>query len=85
VLGGYRPDEVINDTLAASRDALIASIGELIKEQVRDSDGVARLGSDEFGILLGNCSTEQSCGWRTNSASEPADGLRLQVNASMPV
>jgi len=53
--------KVINDTLGREAgDALIASVGELIKEQVRDSDGVARLGSDEFGILLGNCSTEQS-------------------------
>lgn len=51
---------VVNDTLGRDAgDALIVHVGAMLKEHVRDSDGIARLGGDEFGIVLDDCSPEQ--------------------------
>jgi diguanylate cyclase (GGDEF)-like protein/PAS domain S-box-containing protein len=41
-------------------DALLREIAALIKEAVRDSDTVGRLGGDEFGILLAGCPLEKA-------------------------
>ena len=45
--------KVVNDTLGAEvGDALLVAVAALIRAQVRSTDFVARLGDDEFGVLL---------------------------------
>jgi diguanylate cyclase (GGDEF)-like protein/PAS domain S-box-containing protein len=41
-------------------DGLLREVAGLIKEAVRDSDIVGRLGGDEFGILLAGCPLEKA-------------------------
>jgi diguanylate cyclase (GGDEF)-like protein/PAS domain S-box-containing protein len=41
-------------------DALLREIAALIKDAVRDSDTVGRLGGDEFGILLAGCPLDKA-------------------------
>ncbi len=48
--------KTVNDTCGhQAGDLLLREISSLIKEQVRDSDFVGRLGGDEFGMLLVGC------------------------------
>ncbi len=45
----------VNDTLGHSQgDELIRSIGDSIASRVRETDVVARIGGDEFGVLMPN-------------------------------
>jgi diguanylate cyclase (GGDEF)-like protein/PAS domain S-box-containing protein len=45
--------QVLNDTLGHSAgDAVVANAARILRELLRDSDGLARLGGDEFAILL---------------------------------
>ncbi|MDH3274221.1 MAG: EAL domain-containing protein [Gammaproteobacteria bacterium] len=48
---------IVNDTVGhAAGDAIIQSVGATLESQVRDGDTLSRLGGDEFGVLLQNCS-----------------------------
>ena len=48
--------KTVNDTCGhQAGDLLLREISSIIKEQVRDSDFVGRLGGDEFGMLLVGC------------------------------
>jgi diguanylate cyclase (GGDEF)-like protein len=48
--------QLINETVAhGAGDVVIKSIATLLQRAVRDSDVVARLAGDEFGVLLGRC------------------------------
>ena len=48
--------KTVNDTCGhQAGDLLLREISSLVKEQVRDSDYVGRLGGDEFGMLLVGC------------------------------
>lgn len=52
---------VINDTIShAAGDAVIRSISRHLRDSVRDSDIVARLGGNDIGVLLQNCATSES-------------------------
>ncbi|MDX8384628.1 MAG: GGDEF domain-containing protein, partial [Ghiorsea sp.] len=52
--------KLINDRYGHdSGDEVLESLAELLKESVRDSDMVARLGGEEFGVVLTNASVEQ--------------------------
>ena len=47
---------VINDTLGQDAgNEILKKTAHLLKETVRDSDVVARIGGDEFGVLILNC------------------------------
>ena len=47
---------VINDTGGyVAGDILLKQLSQLLKDKVRDSDCLARIGGDEFGILLESC------------------------------
>ena len=53
--------KVINDTAGhLAGDEMLREIAELLRSSVRDWDSVARLGSDEFGILLVDLSTQEA-------------------------
>jgi diguanylate cyclase (GGDEF)-like protein/PAS domain S-box-containing protein len=51
----------VNDTLGhAHGDELIRNIAELVSSRLRDTDIVARIGGDEFGVLMPNTSAEDA-------------------------
>ena len=65
--------KVINDTTdTKAGDQLIIEVGKLIREKIRDTDSVARLTGDKYGVLLDSCSLEMSC--------TVADNIRLAVH-----
>ena len=48
---------IVNDTVGhAAGDAIIHSVAATLESQVRDGDTLSRLGGDEFGVLLQDCS-----------------------------
>jgi diguanylate cyclase (GGDEF)-like protein len=50
----------VNDTLGHDAgDQLLKNVGERIHEQVRESDTVARVGGDEFAVILRDISSRQ--------------------------
>ena len=53
--------KVVNDTCGhAAGDTLLRQLGALMKTVIRDDDTLGRLGGDEFGVLIKNCSIEDS-------------------------
>lgn len=62
----------VNDTYGhPSGDAILKSFAQIISQQVRNTDFLARFGGEEFAILLPNCAVEQGC--------SIADNVRLKV------
>ena len=54
---------VINDNCGHfAGDACLRQIGELLSSQQRSNDVLARLASDQFGLLLNNCSLDEAEG-----------------------
>ncbi|MDO8604866.1 MAG: GGDEF domain-containing protein [bacterium] len=82
----------INDTLGhKTGDKVLVFIANLLKEVFhRDTDVVARIGGDEFGVLIQN-SNEENCGnaiqlFNTRLAETPLiieGGAELRIEASM--
>ncbi|NNC68921.1 MAG: EAL domain-containing protein, partial [Gammaproteobacteria bacterium] len=65
--------KVINDTVDnKAGDQLIIDVGNLIRDKIRDTDSVARLTGDKYGVLLDSCSLEMSC--------SIADNIRLAIH-----
>ncbi|QEI06495.1 EAL domain-containing protein [Pigmentiphaga aceris] len=53
--------KIINDACGhAAGDALLKELAEVLQEQLSPSDTLSRLGGDEFGVLLEDCSVEQA-------------------------
>ncbi|MFK7814789.1 MAG: diguanylate cyclase, partial [Gammaproteobacteria bacterium] len=65
--------KVVNDTANnKAGDQLIIDVGNLIRNKIRETDSVARLTGDKYGILLDSCSLEMGC--------TIADNIRLAIN-----
>lgn len=53
--------KVINETCGpAAGDELLVELAELLKKRVRHRDTLARIGGDEFGIIMRDCSLEHA-------------------------
>lgn len=66
--------KAVNDSCGhLAGDNMLREIAALIKEQVRDSDFVGRLGGDEFGALLIGCPIEKSRQIATDICNAVAD------------
>ena len=53
--------KVINDTCGhVAGDELLRQIAKVLRSKVRSRDRIARLGGNEFGILMEGCAIEQS-------------------------
>ncbi|QMU60507.1 MAG: EAL domain-containing protein [Gammaproteobacteria bacterium] len=64
--------KVVNDTAdTKAGDQLIVDVGKQIREKIRDTDSVARLTGDKYGVLLDSCSLEMGC--------SIADNIRLAI------
>ena len=58
-LDGFK---IVNDTCGhIAGDNMLREIAGIIKDEVRDSDSVARVGGDEFGVLLVGCPLPKAC------------------------
>jgi diguanylate cyclase (GGDEF)-like protein len=65
--------KIINDMVSHQLgDEIIKQIGQLMVKQLRDTDSVARLGGDVFGVLLDKCPLDQG--------QQIAEKLKLQIN-----
>jgi len=65
--------KTINDTSGhLAGDAMLREIAKILRDEVRDSDTVARVGGDEFGLLLIGCPLDK--------ARQIADGVYRAVN-----
>lgn len=81
----------INDTHGhAAGDAVLKVVARAIADQVRPMDMVARIGGEEFGVILPNCGVPfaQAAAERIRDAvrrayAVTADGRRLQATVSI--
>lgn len=54
--------KIVNDTISSEAgDQVILEVAKLVRDKVRDTDIVARLMGDKFGVLLDACSLETGC------------------------
>jgi diguanylate cyclase (GGDEF)-like protein len=82
----------INDSFGhADGDVLLATVGQRLLSSVRESDTVARMGGDEFVIVMPECRSMQDverCGEQMiRSASEPIEisGRKISLSLSIGV
>ena len=53
--------KIVNDTCGhMAGDRLLSSLTQLLQQRMRGSDMLARIGGDEFGVLLENCALEEA-------------------------
>lgn len=59
--------KLVNDKLGHQvGDSLLIDIAKILKESIRDSDGLYRIGGDEFLVALMNSNLEQSQVWKNH-------------------
>jgi diguanylate cyclase (GGDEF)-like protein/PAS domain S-box-containing protein len=84
--------KIVNDACChEAGDNLLKSIARLLPDYLRDSDVLARLGSDEFGLLLKNCSLADAAGIAEQILSAiqayrfESDGSTFDITASIGI
>jgi diguanylate cyclase (GGDEF)-like protein len=83
---------LVNDSLGhAAGDALLAQVGERLKERFRLSDTLARIGGDEFAVILEKVRTREDAQKTAESVLEllkapfSLNGHAVQVSASIGI
>jgi len=68
-------------------DEMLIAVADRLRDVVRDTDDIARMGGDEFAIVLPNVveSEAQMVGERVLAALTDRDAFRLQVGASVGI
>ena len=68
-------------------DEMLVAVADRLREVVRETDDIARMGGDEFAVVLPNIieSEAQMVGERVLAALTDRDAFRLQVGASVGV
>ena len=84
--------KAVNDTAGhAAGDRMLQQVAQLLSVKVRGSDLVARIGGDEFAVLLASCDRHHAAAIATKMCAAVAgyrlrhDGHELQVGASIGV
>ncbi|AMJ61644.1 GGDEF domain-containing protein [Bosea sp. PAMC 26642] len=63
-------------------DAMIVAIGQCLRSQIRASDFVARIGGDEFAVILSNIAFEDAC-QRVELLSEAVCAIEYKLGGEM--
>jgi diguanylate cyclase (GGDEF)-like protein/PAS domain S-box-containing protein len=68
-------------------DEMLLAVADLLRDVLRDTDDIARMGGDEFAVVLPNVSEDEALmvGERVLTALANRDGFRLQIRASLGV
>jgi diguanylate cyclase (GGDEF)-like protein/PAS domain S-box-containing protein len=84
--------KIVNDTCSHSAgDKLLKEVSDILRGGLRDTDVLARVGGDEFGILLKNCMLEDAMGITENmlaairTINNDSWGLIFKVSASIGI
>jgi diguanylate cyclase (GGDEF)-like protein/PAS domain S-box-containing protein len=84
--------KIVNDTCSHSEgDKLLKDVAVILQAGLRESDVLARIGGDEFGILLKNCLLEDAVGITENmlvmirTINNESGGLTFGVSASLGI
>jgi diguanylate cyclase (GGDEF)-like protein/PAS domain S-box-containing protein len=84
--------KIVNDTCSHSAgDKLLKDVAGILKDFLRESDVLARIGGDEFSILLKNCVLENAMEITENmlamirTINNDGLGLKFEVSASIGI
>jgi diguanylate cyclase (GGDEF)-like protein/PAS domain S-box-containing protein len=84
--------KIVNDTCSHSAgDRLLKDVAAILQAGLRETDVLARIGGDEFGILLKNCLLEDAVGITENllamirTINNDSGGLTFEVSASIGI
>ncbi|ABW26447.1 bifunctional diguanylate cyclase/phosphodiesterase [Acaryochloris marina] len=84
--------KIVNDTVGhLAGDALLKQVADLLQAHIRQTDILSRLGGDEFGLLLKNCSLEKARIVTENLISELSqfrfiwEGQLFKIGASIGI